>query len=283
MDELRVTGCGGVQLAVRMSTAPGTHSPAFVLVHGLASNAKLWDGVAAELARRGHPVAAVDLRGHGRSDKPDGGYDMATVADDVALVVDALGWSRPAVVGQSWGGNVVVELVHRHPCAARLVVGVDGGTIDLRRRFPCWEDCARRLAPPLLAGTPRAELERRLREAHPDWPDQSIDGVLASFRVLDDGTVEPWLTLDHHLQVLRGLWEHDPFDRFATITAPVLLLPADDGDAAATTEKEAAMTRALATLPAGRVHWFRPADHDVHAQHPVEVATVLHDAASVLG
>ena len=36
-------------------------------------------------------------------------------------------------------------------------------------------------------------------------------------------------------------------------------------------------------LPAGRVHWFRPADHDVHAQHPVEVAAVLHDAASVLG
>jgi pimeloyl-ACP methyl ester carboxylesterase len=120
--------------------------------------------------------------------------------------------------------------------------------------------------------------------AHPDWPDQSIDGALASFRVLDDGTVEPWLTLDHHLQVLRGLWEHDPFDRFATMTAPVLLLPADDGDdASATTEKEAAMTRALATLPAGRVHWFRPADHDVHAQHPVEVAAVLHDAVSAVG
>ena len=283
MEELRVTGCDGVQLAVRMSSGPGDRSPAFVLVHGLASNARLWDGVIAELTRRGHPVAAVDLRGHGRSDQPDRGYDMATVADDVALVIDALGWSRPAVVGQSWGGNVVVELVHRHPDVARLVVGVDGGTIDLRRRFPCWEDCARRLAPPLLAGTPRAELERRLREAHPGWPDQSIDGVLASFRGLDDGTIEPWLTLDHHLQVLRGLWEHDPFDCFPTITAPVLLLPADDGDASTTAEKETAVARALATLPAGRVHWFRPADHDVHAQHPVELAAALHDAASVLG
>jgi hypothetical protein len=176
-----------------------------------------------------------------------------------------------------------VELVHRHPDAARLVVGVDGGTIELRRRFPCWQDCAHRLAPPMLAGTPRAELERRLREAHPDWPDQGIEGVLASFRVLDDGTVEPWLTLDHHLQALRGLWEHDPFDRLATITTPVLLLPADDGDASATAEKEAAVARALSTLPAGRAHWFRPADHDVHAQHPAAVAAVLHDAVSALG
>ena len=107
--------------------------------------------------------------------------------------------------------------------------------------------------------------------------------MLASFRVLDDGTVEPWLTLDHHLLVLRGLWEHDPFVRLATITAPVLLLPADDGDAEATAEKEAAVARALSAQPAARVHWFRPADHDVHAQHPVEVATVLHDAVTALG
>jgi len=45
----------------------------FVLVHGLASNARLWDGVARRLAGAGHSSAAVDLRGHGRSDKPDTG------------------------------------------------------------------------------------------------------------------------------------------------------------------------------------------------------------------
>ena len=108
----------GLAVLVWPDVFPGSGScrpDGVVLVHGLASNARLWDGVATELARRDHPVAAIDLRGHGRSDKPDGGHDGATVADDVALVVDALGWSRPAVVGQSWGGNVVVELAHRHP------------------------------------------------------------------------------------------------------------------------------------------------------------------------
>ena len=60
-----------------------TRSP-FVLVHGLASNARMWDGVACELSDRGHLAVTVDLRGHGRSAKPDGPYDMATVADDVA-------------------------------------------------------------------------------------------------------------------------------------------------------------------------------------------------------
>ena len=108
--------------------------------------------------------------------------------------------------------------------------------------------------------------------------------MLASFRVLDDGTVEPWLTLDHHLQVLRGLWEHDPFDRVPRRSPhPCSCCRRTTATPAATTEKEAAVARALTTLPAGRVHWFRPADHDVHAQHPVEVAAVLYDAVSAVG
>jgi pimeloyl-ACP methyl ester carboxylesterase len=235
--------------------------------------------VASALAELGHPVAAVDLRGHGRSDKPDDGYDMAAVADEVALVIDELGWQQPAVAGQSWGGNVVMELAYRHPDAVGMVAAVDGGFIDLRRRFPSWEDCATALAPPRLAGTPRAAIERRLRDVHPDWPDSGIEGTLANFQVFDDGTVAPWLSFDRHLLVLRGLWQHDVPTRFAGIEAPVLLLPADTGDSAWTTGKEAAVEAALDALPRGAVRWFRPADHDVHAQHPAEVALVLHEAA----
>ena len=85
-----------------------------LLIHGLASNARLWDGPARRLAELGHAVTAIDLRGHGLSDKPDTGYDMANIADDVLDVVNALGarqrnWVRPLVLGQSWGGNIVVE------------------------------------------------------------------------------------------------------------------------------------------------------------------------------
>ena len=50
----------------------------FLLVHGLSSNARTWDGVAAELSAAGHPVVAIDQRGHGRSEKPpiSAGYDF---------------------------------------------------------------------------------------------------------------------------------------------------------------------------------------------------------------
>ena len=221
----------------------------FVLVHGLASNARMWHGVARRLAAWGHAVATVDLRGHGRSPKPDDGYDFETVTADLVETMRSLGWERPVVAGQSWGGNVAVHLAWRHPDAVRGVAGVDGGTIDLQERFPSWEECAATLAPPRLEGTPVDELERRVRADRPDWPDEGIAGILACFEVREDGTVAPWLTRDRHMQVLRALWEHRPSTFLQDIEVPVLLLPAGPGE-----------------------------DHDVHAQFPDRVAARLHEA-----
>ena len=149
----------------------GAGRPAFVLVHGLASNARLWDGVAGRLRSSGHPVATVDLRGHGRSSKPDGPYDVPTVADDVATVLAVLGYDRPLVAGQSWGGNVVLELATRHPEAMRGIACIDGGWLEPSRVFPGWEACRRALAPPHLVGRPLADIEGHVRAAHPDWPE----------------------------------------------------------------------------------------------------------------
>src|SRR4051812_44231030 len=216
---------GGVELHLRWTDGePG--AVVFLLVHGLASNARLWDGVATRLAQRGHASAAVDQRGHGQSPKPDDGYDMATVTADLADLIKREGWDRPVAVGQSWGGNVVVELGWRFPELVRGVVGVDGGAIDLASGFPTWEACRAALTPPPLAGTPLVELERRFRSAHPDWPETGITGTLANFEVRADGTVAPWLTLDRHLQILRALWEHEPLRRLADMQVPVLLVPA---------------------------------------------------------
>ena len=230
----------------------------------------MWDGVGDALAAAGHDVAAVDLRGHGRSDKPDDGYDYETIVDDLVAVVDALGWDRPVVAGQSWGGNVVVELAARHPGLARAVACVDGGTFDLAPRFPRWEDCVAAMAPPDLEGTPLALLERRVREEHPDWPEQGVQGFLACFEVREDLTVAPRLTRARHLRILRAMWERRPGAVYPMVHVPVLLLPAGDTDVA----------DAEAALPDVQTHRFPDADHDVHAQRPDEVAALLADLAS---
>ncbi|MFM7251713.1 MAG: alpha/beta fold hydrolase [Ilumatobacteraceae bacterium] len=277
--EHRVAVESDVELRV-LTRNHGADGTPFVLVHGLASNAHLWDGVAESLAAAGHPVASVDQRGHGRSSKPDHGYDFATVTADLVAVIDALGFRRPVVAGQSWGGNVVVELAATRPESVAGVVAVDGGFIELGTRFDDWEECRTVLAPPRLIGTPLEVIESHMRRAHPRWPESGIRGALANFDVRPDGTIAPWLTLDRHLMILRALFDHRPSTLFPTIMLPVLLVPADTGDVAWTHDKREAVDAALAALPHGDAHWFSPADHDIHAQHPEPLAEVLRSFAA---
>jgi pimeloyl-ACP methyl ester carboxylesterase len=258
--------------------APG--SPPFVLVHGLASNLRLWDGVAQRLHARGHTVVAVDQRGHGQSDAPEDGYDLDTAVADLLALVDAVAPERPVLVGQSWGGNVVLELAWRHASAVRGIACVDGGIIELRDSYPSWEACLRALTPPRLSGLTPAGLAQRMRAASPDLPEPAIQAGLCSFRVRDDGTVEPRLARARHLQILRSLWEHRPSERFAGLAVPTLLVLAATGDAAWTAAKRRAEARATATTRRIRSHWFDPAHHDVHAQHPDPVAALLATAAA---
>jgi pimeloyl-ACP methyl ester carboxylesterase len=267
-----------LRLATRRWAA-GTGVPAFVLVHGLASNARLWDGVARRLAEAGHPVVAVDQRGHGRSDAPHDGYDFATVTDDLRLLLARCGLDRPVLVGQSWGGNVVLEAAARWGHQLAGVAAVDGGTIDLQHRFAEWEACAERLAPPAFDGLTRAGVERMLRDSHPDWPDEGITGTLANFAERPDGTVHPRLRRDRHMQILRALWEQRPSEHYAAVDVPMLLIPADTGDTDWTSDKRRDIDHAADGLAHARVQWLAGA-HDLHAQRPGAVVATLLDAVA---
>ena len=271
----RLPGTGGVGLHALVWDGGG--EPPVLLVHGLASNCRTWEAVGDRLHRLGHPVAAVDLRGHGLSDKPDDGYNFATMGDDVVAAVGALGFHRPVVAGQSMGGNLALDLGHRLPDRVAAVVGVDGGSIELQLTWPEWDDCARALAPPQLAGTSRIEIAGWLRRMHPTWDDAGVEATLANFEILDDGTVRPWLTLDRHLRVLRALWEHRPSKVLPELSVPLHLLLVDGNDAWATAKRaEAERAQAYGV----RVRWFPGADHDVHVQLPDEVAAELHAVAA---
>ncbi|NND85576.1 MAG: alpha/beta hydrolase [Acidimicrobiia bacterium] len=259
----------GVELATIPRLA-GNDSVPFVLVHGLASNARLWDGVGERLQMAGHDSVAVDQRGHGRSAAATCDFDFATLSDDLAAVIRA-SFNRPVVLaGQSWGGNVVVEAARHHPDLVAGVVCVDGGFLKLSESFDSLDQALTALHPPPLAGTPLTVIRERMTSHFADFPPEGVEGQLANFEVRDDGTVKPWLSLDKHLEIIRRMWEHDPFSAAAELTVPVLVLAVGDPDS----PRGELVSRLVAAAPDGRAEWM-DAHHDVHAQEPDAVATLM--------
>jgi len=273
---MRIPVADGVAVHVVTSGEGGAALP-FLLVHGLASNCRTWEGVAARLVELGHPVATVDQRGHGRSDKPDDGYDFATLCADLVRVLDGVGFDRAVVAGQSTGGNIAVELAARRPDRLVGVAGVDGGCLELSRQYPEWESCEAALAPPRIAGSPGSTVEGWIRGAHPNWSEWAVEATMANFERLADGTIRPWLTFERHLLVLRSLWEHRPSVVVPTLEVPLLLALADSGDSW-TEQKRALADELSVSSPRVRAEWFSPGDHDLHLQYPLELADLLHGA-----
>jgi len=267
--EHRIPVADGVSLRVR--EIPGA-SPVFVLVHGLSSNARLWDGVAGVIAAAGHRVLAIDLRSHGESDAPESGYDTATAADDVAAAARALGATGAIVAGQSWGGNVVVQVAARHPDVVSALALVDGGWADFATSFGSWEACERALRPPDIDGSAAETLRGYLRSAHADWEPWAIEATLANMRVGPDGTVTRRLSIPHHMSILHSMYADPPRAYYPDIRVPVLLTPALRGDVAVSREQ---VRQAAAAIADARVREYPGADHDIHAQHPRDLAADL--------
>lgn len=72
-----------------------------------------------------YTVIAVDLRGQGSSDKPEGGYDKKTMASDVAQLIKQLGHESAFVVGHDIGSQVGWSLAANHPRSVRKLVMMD--------------------------------------------------------------------------------------------------------------------------------------------------------------
>jgi 3-oxoadipate enol-lactonase len=95
-----------------------------LLLHGLGSSCLDWELQVPALAKR-YTVVAVDMRGHGCSQKPPGPYRIATFAADVAQVSRALALGPAHVVGISMGGMIGFQLAVDAPSLVRSLVVVN--------------------------------------------------------------------------------------------------------------------------------------------------------------
>nr|AFL48522.1 Epoxide hydrolase [Streptomyces sp. CS684] len=279
MKNLRIPVSKTVSLNVRHRPAagPGAAGRPFVLLHGLLSNARMWDEVAERLAAAGHPVYAVDQRGHGASDIPPDGYEHAAVVTDLVRTFAGLDLEHAFVAGHSWGGHLALRLAAEHP---RLVDGlalVDGGWYEfdgpVMRAF--WERTADVVRRAQEGTTSAADMRAYLRSAHPDWSPAAVEARLADYHISPDGLLIPRMTAEQVMSIVESLQRESPADWYPRITVPVVLLPVVPAIPQLAGQVRAWVDAAEAALARVRVRWYPGSDHDLHAGAPEEVAADL--------
>ena len=245
----------GVRLAYRhwMGPANAQHPPV-VLLHGVMQTGEGMRHLAEQLALD-REVLVPDLRGRGESDRPDDGYDPATMADDVAELIDRLAIERPALIGRLHGGLVAYHLAARRP---ELVCGVVLGDANP-------EVTADRASQALAAvnSLPRgfashADATRFYEEGLGLSPDRARHDIPSDLEAAPGGGYR-WR---HDLETVRRIEAaaipRSDWDVLARLRCPALILRGQRGEIRPETAE-----RMLAVMPQARAQTIYGASHDV--------------------
>lgn len=124
VDDGFITTRDNARVAFTLHRCGVADAPRLALIHSLALDRSVWDGVVERLHDE-VDLLTYDCRGHGASSKASGPYSTALFADDLADLLRAVGWTRALVAGASMGGCVTLEFVLAY---SEMVDGV--GLID---------------------------------------------------------------------------------------------------------------------------------------------------------
>jgi len=109
---------------VRFNVWTAGEGPPLLLLHGYPETALMWRKIVPQLLPN-YRVVCPDLRGYGDSDKPRDGYDKRTMALDMKLLMEGLGFKRYAVVGHDRGARVGHRFALDHPDAVERLCVID--------------------------------------------------------------------------------------------------------------------------------------------------------------
>jgi pimeloyl-ACP methyl ester carboxylesterase len=111
----------------------GGDGAAMILLPGLGGTANIYGSLAPRLAER-FRVASLTRRAHGQSDRPDGGYDIDTLVEDIRRFLDHLGIDRAILVGHSWAGIEIPLFATKYPDRLAAAIYLDGVHVLLEPR-----------------------------------------------------------------------------------------------------------------------------------------------------
>lgn len=188
-----------------------------LLVHGWCCDHTYFTPQFEHFAALGHRVIAVDLRGHGRSDKPEQPYTMQVFAEDLMWVCDRLDLGTPIVIGHSMGGIVAFDLAVRRPSRLAAVVMLDAAIV-----LP---QGARRAIPDFLSTLRGPGYQSAIRDYVGSTLFLPSDNLERKTQILACMAATP-----QHVMVsaFEGLRDYDPAEAEGGLAVPSLYIAADE-------------------------------------------------------
>lgn len=183
-EQLVLEGSGGVRLTASRSGPAGAEL--VVLLHGGGQTRHAWRGTRKILNERGWQTVAIDLRGHGDSDRaPDGDYQLPAFARDIASALGQLG--QPChLIGASLGGLTALMLAGRPACDRVSSVALVDITIEYKNAGASRIHSFMRAHPDGFASIEdAAEAVRQYNPNRP--PSRDLSGLQRNLRRGDDG------------------------------------------------------------------------------------------------
>jgi len=195
-----------------------------LLIHGLSSSAFLWTPLVNEFKNNNFDIYAIDLRGHGLSQKPESGYSMDNLSKDITDFIEKKDLNNVIVIGQSLGGDLSVLVSAKSNQRIIGCIGIDGGAINLKKKFKNKDSALKELRPPDLNGIHKDVMLERLRKNKPDWSEDAILGQFSIFEVDKKNLIKKRLKLKNHLKILNSLWDNNPIQNLKKVNVPTLLI-----------------------------------------------------------
>jgi len=222
----------------------GPHdAPVVLLHHSLATNLFSWDRVIPALAKN-FRVVRFDARGHGKSDVPEGPYELAHLAEDVLRILDGLEVDRVHFLGLSMGGMVGQVLGMDHGDRVSSLILASTTSFVPPETGPLWDE---RIAAVRSAGMV-SQVEGTIgRWFTPDFLDSGEGHVDRIARMIAETPVEGYVGWCEAIKTL------DLTGKLNAITVPTLVIVGEDDPgtpvAAARVIHEAIVGSGLAILP----------------------------------
>jgi pimeloyl-ACP methyl ester carboxylesterase len=273
---VRVPASDGLSLHVLEWSREGTP---LVFVHGFGNDAHIWDDAAPAVATY-YRTLAVDLRGHGDSDRdPECRYDYEFHVADLEAVLAKLGVERLVLVGHSLGGRIGTLFAGRHPDRMAGLVIVDSAPeLDVRGTVRIRVDLQKNSDEGGASFAAEAEYRDALAHAYPAASRETLARMAHhGLRRRDDGRLEPKLDpawfkgrrdAGTDAEAMRAREERltrDMWDALARVPCPTLVVR---GAASDVLSPDVADRMVEEVLPHGRLVVIPRAGHSVMVDNP---------------